>query len=307
MKLSNDLCKIIINTLKISKDGIAVFSPADEICFINEPMSNVFGFTADELIGCSFEEIFRQAFNQKIGVLIKTEDIDEWINEALSKRRSEPFRTFEIEHRDGRWFLISEQKSKDNYILSTCSEITYLKTLESKLTKAAETLSKKAFSDELTGVCNRRAFSELGSEAFNRSQKYGHSSILVLLDIDHFKKINDNYGHQAGDFALIEFSKNIVHQLRDYDLIYRVGGEEFAILFPDTPIDGVLEICERVRNTTEKLALTFNEQSFSFTVSAGISQANADTTFTGLYAEADKALYQAKSQGRNRVIIFQTD
>jgi len=304
MELCKDLCKTIVQALEGSQDGVAVFDAEDHICFINPPMASILGFQVEDVVGLSFEQIFRNAFAKKTGVAIQTENIDDWIEQALNKRRCQMFRSFEVEHRSKSWFLISEQQNVNGYILVTSADITHLKELENNLLKASKVLEIKAFVDELTEINNRRAFTELGKKEVNRCLRNKSPLSLLLVDIDHFKQINDTYGHQTGDLALKLFAQKIGAQLRDYDIFSRVGGEEFAIILPETAKDEASNIAERVRLSAAGIIVETENGHFSFTISIGQTMITSHSNLDSLYAEADKALYRAKQSGRNQVINY---
>jgi diguanylate cyclase (GGDEF)-like protein len=126
----------------------------------------------------------------------------------------------------------------------------------------------------------------------------------MMLDIDHFKSINDNYGHQVGDQALQEFARRCLHSVREVDLVGRYGGEEFIILLPETDRDTSVQVAERLRMLILEKPFTLQETSIPVTVSIGVATKDENTThLETLVARADQALYIAKHKGRNRVAI----
>ncbi|MEJ6474254.1 diguanylate cyclase [Pseudoalteromonas piscicida] len=168
-------------------------------------------------------------------------------------------------------------------------------------------LERMSMEDPLTKVKNRRYFDKRLQMEVRRSRREQTELSLVIFDIDHFKNINDKYGHLAGDQAICEFANLIKsHLRRPHDEVFRYGGEEFILLLPNTPNAGALEVAERVRIATSELDIKLGEQILNMTTSAGIySAVVADPHNPQLYTDnADKALYQAKQQGRNRVVTF---
>ncbi len=164
-------------------------------------------------------------------------------------------------------------------------------------------LKQMALLDPLTGLYNRRAFELTLAE---RDPADG-SLALILLDIDHFKRINDQFGHAAGDIALQRFANILMTIFRKKDFIARIGGEEFAVLLPDTTMNEAYEFAERVRKTAENDAFERSDGIVRLTISAGVCQAAADvTSFSDMTQKADISLYIAKNNGRNRVEIFAT-
>jgi len=166
-----------------------------------------------------------------------------------------------------------------------------------------EEFKKLATIDPLTKLFNRRYFTEQADKEFIRAQRYKLSMALISIDIDHFKSINDKYGHPAGDKVLVAVSKQLQDSLRQTDILARIGGEEFSILLPETTAESAIVFAERIRAEQAKLHITGEWQGeITLSVSIGISGFNVDDeAFDVLFSRADKALYQAKNSGRNKV------
>lgn len=157
--------------------------------------------------------------------------------------------------------------------------------------------------DALTQTHNRRYFNEALEREYNRSLRYRRALSLVLFDIDHFKQINDTYGHVAGDSVLRQLSLVVKPRLRQQDVLARIGGEEFAILLPEVDIDGARVAGEKVRKLVEAARFLVDSKEFGCTVSVGLAAFDARMTAPQLlYEAADKSLYAAKNAGRNRVV-----
>lgn len=167
--------------------------------------------------------------------------------------------------------------------------------------RAVERLERLASTDDLTGALNRRRFLELVAEEIVRNERYGHDLSLLMLDLDHFKSINDRWGHHAGDAALIAFADVCHRHLRASDRFARMGGEEFALLLPETDLEAARAIGERIREATEGLEVVELGDDAVFTVSIGGAQWAPGWNDDTLFAHADRALYRAKQHGRNRV------
>jgi len=180
-------------------------------------------------------------------------------------------------------------------ILGVIQDITERKALESKLEQEART-------DALTGCTNRRHFIELSTHEMARARRYGHDLSLLMIDIDHFKEVNDRYGHRAGDLALKHLVQICKKELREEDLVGRLGGEEFAILLPETSGARALEVAERTRVAVATTEIRSNGETIRITISLGVTtQRSADTDIDALLNRADRALYAAKTAGRNQV------
>ncbi len=156
--------------------------------------------------------------------------------------------------------------------------------------------------DPLTGLLNRRGFGEATSRMIEREAKAGRPVTVMIFDIDHFKSVNDRFGHAAGDDVLKVFAHSVVSSLRVTDLVGRVGGEEFAALLP-CAIDEALLAAERVREAFEASGVAVDDEPLATTVSIGVAGGPANTELEVLMASADTALYQAKRGGRNRIEV----
>ncbi len=167
-----------------------------------------------------------------------------------------------------------------------------------------ETMHRLATTDALTGIANRRHLMSSGEAEFARSRRYSHPFALMMLDIDHFKTINDTWGHPTGDRVLVALTDTMRSLLRSQDLVGRLGGEEFVAILPATDLAGARALGERIRAQIDDIVSVTaeNGQLIRFNVSIGLTAlAPADTDFAQLLSRADRALYAAKAGGRNRV------
>ncbi|MDD2372980.1 MAG: diguanylate cyclase [Syntrophomonadaceae bacterium] len=168
-----------------------------------------------------------------------------------------------------------------------------------------------ASTDYLTGLLNRRAFLERLERELNRCQREASPMGIIIMDIDHFKRVNDNFGHQVGDLVLQELSHTLVELCRVYDFTGRYGGEEFIVCLPGADKWNTYQIAERMRSTIEskKTFLLDKKSNVSVTASFGIVSMEPGQIKSAdrLINEADEALYRAKEQGRNRVVMYVTD
>lgn len=165
-------------------------------------------------------------------------------------------------------------------------------------------LIKLSYKDELTGLYNRRYFNDFMEFQISTHQRQNKPFSLIIFDIDFFKKINDSYGHLAGDFILKNFAEEVKKFIRKTDLVARIGGEEFVVVFPDTNSVIAKETIEKLRLRIEKMTFEFENQKINVTFSAGIVEFNKTfSDIQGLLDKADEALYKAKETGRNKVII----
>jgi diguanylate cyclase (GGDEF)-like protein len=156
--------------------------------------------------------------------------------------------------------------------------------------------------DSLTGLLNRRAFMPLLGRQSARLRRYGETYALVTLDIDHFKAINDQHGHAAGDAALVALAGLLREAARGVDHIARLGGEEFCMLLPHTDLDGAVKLGARVRDLVRQAPWAHIGDSLTVSVGVAVAQ-HASETGADLMARADKALYRAKAAGRDCVVL----
>ena len=158
--------------------------------------------------------------------------------------------------------------------------------------------------DPMTQVYNRRYFMESLSREISRARRYQHSMALLMIDLDHFKHINDTYGHLAGDHVLKMVGRSLQRSLRREDILARYGGEEFAVILPETSSERAVQVGERLRRSVAKRAYSFDGFPIPVTVSLGVSELRSDDDEFGrsLIERSDQSLLKAKEQGRNRVV-----
>lgn len=169
-------------------------------------------------------------------------------------------------------------------------------------------LEALAYQDPLTGIFNRRFLEQLIEKEISLMRRFGHESSLVLIDIDGFKRVNDTYGHPAGDCILGQVAKVLAENVRQCDTLARLGGEEFAVLLPHTSLAQAAEAAERLRDAVHKSVFLMGDTRVEITISAGVS-CLCEGDYHGrsdYYARADAALYEAKKAGKNRVVRLST-
>ncbi len=181
---------------------------------------------------------------------------------------------------------------------------TSLTTAIQRMKTDRDQIERLATTDALTGLTNRRAFSETVALELSRARRYGFRLALLLFDLDHFKKINDRFGHAAGDLVLSRVGQLIHGQIRTSDIAARWGGEEFVVALPHVGIDGAAVVAARIRIACQDLEITTDKgQRIPITISIGVAEMTREDTLHSLAERADHAMYKAKREGRNRVFV----
>jgi diguanylate cyclase len=181
-----------------------------------------------------------------------------------------------------------------------------LETAENRLEKQAKELEahiSRSLTDPLTGLPNRREFNERLEERMSVWKRRKEVFSLLMLDVDYFKKLNDEHGHLAGDQMLAAIARAVRGAVRREDVVARYGGEEIAVLLPSTSLKKAKVVAEKVRETVSRTVVPYNDQDISATVSGGLATITANDTAESIIERADEALYQAKAAGRNRTCI----
>ncbi|MGE5453107.1 MAG: diguanylate cyclase [Acidobacteriota bacterium] len=161
-----------------------------------------------------------------------------------------------------------------------------------------------ARTDSLTGLASRRAFSEAAEVEMQRALRYRSELSLLMMDLDHFKAVNDTYGHVTGDAVLVSFAQTVLQQVRKVDMVARLGGEEFVVLLPNIHAENAVALAERIRQAVADSHLQVDGRPLRFSVSIGVAQFDPhELSLTGWLARADTALYRAKARGRNCVVL----
>jgi diguanylate cyclase (GGDEF)-like protein len=169
-------------------------------------------------------------------------------------------------------------------------------------------LREQAIRDPLTGLYNRRYLNETLERELARAVRENYTISFVMIDIDHFKKINDTFGHDTGDVVLRKLATQLLNQARIIDIVCRYGGEEFLVILPNVTAEFAFQIAERWRKSFLGLTMPLGYGSVQATISCGISEFPLNgNTVEELISTADKAMYRAKAAGRNRVVIWQND
>jgi diguanylate cyclase (GGDEF)-like protein/PAS domain S-box-containing protein len=267
------------------RDGMLVLDLDNRIMDLNPSAEQILNEQEKNLIGRSVSE--SSLFPDALGTFVETASSGQT---EITLGDEESSATYLVElnalHRDGR----------DIGNLLVIKDITEQRRRE-------RSLWEDASRDHLTGVYNRRFLSEVGEREFRRASRHGHPLSLILFDLDNFKRINDTYGHLAGDELLKKVAEACQKITREEDILARYGGDEFVILCLDTSREGACDLAERIRDEVEGTVISYQGQVLEATASLGVTTLEDDDpeSIMDLIKQADQALYQAKRDGRNQV------
>ena len=304
--ITQQLQNVIVEHIEHSENGIAVFNGDDKLIFCNAAFISMFGLQDCGLSDCKIDQLLGWMYDQGVGIRTRDTTLEDWLDHVHSQYRTASFRSFELDLVDGRWLLMTEQVNSTGEVVLVGNDITNMKQIEKALYATQEELERQAWTDDLTGLSNRRYFMHRFECEYHRAVRHSRPSTLVMLDLDYFKKINDQYGHHAGDEVLRNFASLLQGNLRKEDVSGRLGGEEFSILLPDTTEEEALNILSRIRETLAKQNLDDIGPAFQYGFSAGVmtlGQGNSIGVMDWMKM-ADQALYCAKKTGRNRDVLY---
>jgi diguanylate cyclase (GGDEF)-like protein/PAS domain S-box-containing protein len=262
------------------------------IVYVNPAFERLMGYSAEEVMGQNPKILqgpdtddktrykMRQAMRDGKSIRTQILNYDKFGNELWLDINMVP---------------LFDEDGELSYYAAIERDLTEYKRLQSRLENMANT-------DSLTGLSNRQSFLHRAEKEFSRARRYARPLATVMIDVDHFKDINDRYGHAAGDIVLREVSAICQCSLRGSDLLGRVGGEEFVLLLPDTPQSNAIYVAERMREQLAKTPIDVDGVVVTITASFGVaSLCDADINFNSILERADEAMYHAKHDGRNKV------
>jgi diguanylate cyclase len=297
----DEALRCLVEALTESGQAVSIFDAADNLRYANKTYQGMFLGNYDGPF--TFTGITRHAHRNGLGVRIDDGDVEAFLARTLARRRCAPRKSFETDLVDGRWFWIDHTILPNGWILSVGADITTLKNNEKSLRQAHEAALKASQTDLLTGLPNRRHILGLLDEALAANEATGSDLCVAVIDIDHFKAINDAHGHEAGDAVLEHFARSCRARVRTKDLLGRTGGEEFLLLLPEVQLDHAVRIIDRIRDGFPAAILGQSELELPCTFSAGVTEALPDDDRSSILRRADRALYAAKEGGRNRTRI----
>jgi len=208
--------------------------------------------------------------------------------------------TNRIEHANYPWII--ESLNYINIMISFSALIVNSYYFRKAIFITEQQMETLANIDQLTGLTNRRGIHSILNRQYNQFTRNGIPFCLILADIDFFKRINDTFGHDSGDYVLVQIAKILKQRLRQYDVVSRWGGEEFLLILPDTEIEAARVVAEHIRTAVSEQTFLFNGQKIAVTITLGVTQHTADHTLYETIKQADDVLYKGKGSGRNHVV-----
>lgn len=304
----------MIDMLQNIDAGLIVLNPENEIQVWNSFMENHSGFLAHKTKGKNLFELFPDIpvdwFQHKV------ESVFQLHTRAFSIWEQRPYifkfknyrpitGTADYMYQNISIFPITATTGEVTNICIIVYDVTDIATGSLALEKANQKLEFLSRTDKLTGLNNRGYWQERQEEEFAKYKRHSEPTSLVIFDIDHFKKVNDTYGHQTGDEVIRECAQTLLSCARDIDVCGRYGGEEFVVLLNNTDAKGAFTFAERLRSRIEKLTVTYDKYVVKFTISLGVCELTSTIKSAKEWLEfADQGLYKSKEGGRNQTTIF---
>jgi diguanylate cyclase (GGDEF)-like protein/PAS domain S-box-containing protein len=295
---------LFARVLEESLDAAVIIDEDGTIGYVNAAMQALSGYTRDELTGQPFDSLLPEGLASKHGGYLLN-----YVSAGAASTVLGQVREFALRHRTGAMIPI-ELKALDlgvedgvHYFGGFLVDLRARRAEQAKTAALLAQLEQEAMTDPLTALPNRRAYDAELARVAARSRRNKSPISVGVADIDHFKSVNDTYGHPVGDLVLCEVGKAIERAARGTDFVARTGGEEFGMLFPDTAIEMAGLVAERIRRAVEEASVTTPDGAcIRVTISIGLAPLAPEVSCDQALARADAALYQAKNQGRNRVV-----
>ena len=294
----SDELELLRNALDRISDGVLLLDGDLRVQFLNQKVRDYFGISADDASKHpTYLQLLRNAPHAGKHD-VRADKLDEYFASRVEVVRAaaEPVRD-QVLH-DGRHIRVHSSITASGGRMLTYCDVT-------DLIRNAKLLEELATIDSLTGLYNRRHFMAAAEAEWARFQRYQRPLSMLMVDIDHFKSVNDRYGHAVGDEAIKFVALACKQDLRGSDMVGRLGGEEFALLLPETDRASAAIVAERIRERVAAQFLSAHKIQFRITISVGLAEASASMSgVDALLRSADLALYQAKDGGRNRVVLW---
>lgn len=279
---------------------IALFDSSDSLRWANPAFRQAYALGENQVL--TWSDLARHSHESRVGALIETDDFENWLASARSRRGKQEFRAFECDLRDGRWLWMTETVLDDGSMLCVASDITRLRRTDRDIRLERGIAQRAALTDSLTGISNRAHIIRQLEEHLQQTRTHGVECAIAMLDLDFFKRVNDNYGHLAGDTVLRHFAQFLRRMLRREDGLGRLGGEEFLVLLPGASATQLAGTMNRLLTALTQERPLDTEPDFFYSCSIGGSLLHPHDTLDTALDRVDAALYTAKNEGRNRFV-----
>ncbi len=288
----------VLNIMKQSADLFALFDAEDRLQWAN--LAYCAAYHCDPAGKPFWRDIMLANYENKRGPVIEAHNIQTWLTNAVARRATVFYRSFEAQLHSSKWIWVTETISADGKMLFHASDISSLRRGSRDLRLERDTARRASWTDPLTGVPNRRYVMDRLEEWLSLQSIQTDFGIhaLAVIDLDHFKLINDRFGHDVGDEVLISFCRTVVSSLRPFDLFGRIGGEEFLFVMPNCTLDEGRDRLNLLQETILESGATLPNAGIHYSFSAGLIAIQAGKDIHDTIREADKLVYVAKLEGR---------
>jgi diguanylate cyclase (GGDEF)-like protein len=313
--MSDVIAGLALSDLVVERVGFGIFVLDRDMNVLmwNRFMQDHSGLPAERVVGRSIFASFPEL--PRVWLTRKLESVFQLGSFAFSSWEQRPY-LFKFDHdrpiTGGVDYMQQDitfmPLTRDREVAAVCvtiNDVTHVSIVQREREEAVAKLQEYADRDGLTGIANRRYFEARLRDEYTRWQRYGGDLSVLLFDLDHFKRINDQFGHMVGDAVLRVMAQRVAHTVRAQDVFGRFGGEEFALLLPCTPLADAMCVAEKIRRVIADTPVDVQGVQVPVTASVGGAAARVGVSaYEALINEADAALYSAKRQGRNRSIAF---
>jgi len=327
---------VLFDALNSMEEALVVYDADGCLQDCNQAFLEMYGYSSEEAVPGVHFRALGEIDIRRGNVVIEDEQGGDYLERKAAYRKNLKG-SFTVKLQDGRWIRTTDRPMPDGGFVSVHVDVSDLKLAQEKileaqlesrqhqerlaelnenlelqvaertreLEEAKQIAERLARTDSLTGINNRRALIESASVIHDNARRYNHAYSVLMIDIDHFKQVNDSYGHVSGDLVLRELANSIMRTIRSVDIIGRIGGDEFGVVLPETSAVDALILAERLRLNFSSKSIPVGDGYLSFTISIGAAfLTETDGSLEDVIANADNALYQAKHQGRNSVFQF---
>ncbi|WP_311029548.1 GGDEF domain-containing protein [Mesorhizobium koreense] len=283
--------------------GICLCDADDQVQFVNDKFRSTF-FPSAPPMPFDFVDAIAADIASGKGIKLESMPLDVFVPRVRARRKNGDDRyNFALDMMDGSWWWVNDYRMPNGWILVIASDISQSKNEEVRLRAAHDAAVKETQVDALTGVASRK-YGLQHAQTILTEHGLAHLPVcFAILDIDHFKRINDTYGHLVGDEVLVHFSRHLSDKLGDGDFVTRLGGEEFLVVLPNAAEERAVLRLQRALLTLEPLPSTKSHAPLTFTFSGGVTLALQQETLPEIFRRADDALYVAKQNGRARIEV----